>query len=275
VASFFWPRCEPSAKWLRTLGVIAFVAVVVQGVLGGLRVIETQAQLGIFHATLAQLFLLLVCAIALFQTDFWRSLRIQQVTDESGLRVILVITTALVLGQLMLGATMRHQHAGLAIPDFPAAYGKIWPRTDAASVAAYNQARLEVGGENPITATQIVLQMVHRMIALALVLMVSLCAWKTARVLGFRHLIARAAQGWLALVCVQICLGAATIWTGKSADIATAHVACGAACLVTGGLTSLLAFRILAAPALQKNASNQGQASAFAATPQGVATDHS
>jgi heme a synthase len=38
IASFFWPRCEPSAKWLRTLGVIAFFAVVTQGVLGGLRV---------------------------------------------------------------------------------------------------------------------------------------------------------------------------------------------------------------------------------------------
>ena len=30
---------------------------------------------------------------------------------------------------------MRHQHAGLAIPDFPLAYGKIWPDTSAAAVA--------------------------------------------------------------------------------------------------------------------------------------------
>ena len=44
----------------------------------------------------------------------------------------------------------------------------------------------------------------------------------------------------------QAFLGAATIWTGKSADIATAHVACGALCLVTGGLTSIVSFRLLA-----------------------------
>ena len=41
------------------------------------------------------------------------------------------IVTGLILLQLMLGATMRHQHAGLAIPDFPLAYGKLWPDVDA------------------------------------------------------------------------------------------------------------------------------------------------
>jgi cytochrome c oxidase assembly protein subunit 15 len=48
------------------------------------------------------------------------------------------------------------------------------------------------------------------------------------------------------LVVVQICLGAATIWTGKTADIATAHLACGALCLVTGGLASIVSHRLLA-----------------------------
>jgi hypothetical protein len=46
----------------------------------------------------------------------------------------------------------------------------------------------------------------------------------------------------------------ATIWTGKSADVATAHVACGALCLVTGGLTALISFRMLAAPVEQGEA---------------------
>src|SRR5690242_2126255 len=39
-ASFVWPACEPAPKWLRTLGTIAFVLVVVQGLLGGFRVTQ-------------------------------------------------------------------------------------------------------------------------------------------------------------------------------------------------------------------------------------------
>ena len=73
----------------------------------------------------------------------------------------------MILGQLALGAAMRHQHAGLAIPDFPLAYGKLWPAMDAASVAHYNAQRIEIIAANPITAFQIGLQMAHRLLALA------------------------------------------------------------------------------------------------------------
>src|SRR5262245_629006 len=64
-AGFFWPRCEPSPRWLRSLGLIAFVAVLLQGVLGGLRVVLFKDEIGIFHATLAQLFFVLICALSL------------------------------------------------------------------------------------------------------------------------------------------------------------------------------------------------------------------
>ena len=151
-ASFVWPRCEASAKWLRRLGVTAFIAVVLQGLLGGLRVVLFKDALGIFHAALAQLFFVLVCAIALFTSRWWQSQMLAAKRPVSSarnrslaaLRWCLAGTTALILGQLILGATMRHQHAGLAIPDFPLAYGRLWPAMDAASVARYNQQRLEV-----------------------------------------------------------------------------------------------------------------------------------
>ena len=111
-----------------------FCAVVAQGVLGGLRVTQLKAQLGIFHATLAQLFFVLVSAIALFQTDFWRGCLSGPKTDRRRLRFLFIAATGLVLGQFVLGATMRHQHAGLAIPDFPAAYGKFWPDASPAAI---------------------------------------------------------------------------------------------------------------------------------------------
>src|ERR1039458_986203 len=73
--SWFWARWAPNAKWLRWCGVAALLAVVLQGVLGGLRVVLYKDALGIFHATLAQLFFVLTCAIALFTSRWWQTAR--------------------------------------------------------------------------------------------------------------------------------------------------------------------------------------------------------
>jgi cytochrome c oxidase assembly protein subunit 15 len=248
-ASFFWPKSEPSPKWLRWLGVAAFVAVAAQGVLGGLRVTLLKDQLGIFHATLAQLFFALMSVMALFQTKFWNHLPARAESDTQGLRYFFAAAALMILAQLALGATMRHQHAGLAIPDFPAAYHKIWPDTSPAAIVKYNQQRNEIQDYPPITAFQIVLQMVHRLTAGIIFVMAAICAWLARRQLGARHLLSRLASAWFWLIVAQIGLGAATIWTGKKADIATAHVACGALSLALGGLISMISFRCLAAPA--------------------------
>jgi cytochrome c oxidase assembly protein subunit 15 len=138
---------------------------------------------------------------------------------------------------------MRHQHAGLAIPDFPAAYGRLWPATDAASVARYNQLRIETTALNPITSAQIVLQMIHRMGAVAVLAAVAATAWFTMRRFRLNGPMFKLSIAWLLLVCSQAALGAATIWTNKSADIATAHVAFGALSLATGALLILVFSR--------------------------------
>jgi heme a synthase len=172
----------------------------------------------------------------------------------------------LILGQLILGATMRHQHAGLAIPDFPAAYGKLWPDTDAAAIARYNENRQEVFAYQPITAAQVELQMVHRILAVLIFMAVAVCAWRTRRILGAKHWLSRFSQVWLGLVFVQILLGASTIWTGKSADVATMHVACGALCLVTGGLASVLCFRWFAPSTTQIDRATKNEVTSFLAS---------
>ena len=59
---------------LRWWGVAAFAAVILQGVLGGLRVVLFKDEIGIFHAALAQLFFVLICLIAVFLTQWWREL---------------------------------------------------------------------------------------------------------------------------------------------------------------------------------------------------------
>ncbi len=102
---------------------------------------------------------------------------------------------------------MRRQHAGLAIPDFPLAYGKIWPDTSPAAVQSYNEHRMNVIAENPITAFQIILQMVHRLVALAIFILIAACAWQAWRRLGRKDPLAKLALFWLGLILAQIASG--------------------------------------------------------------------
>src|SRR3954464_758136 len=63
-------RSEPR-RWLRNVGFIALALVVLQGVLGGLRVTLLRDEIGIFHACLAQMFFGLLILIALATSPLW------------------------------------------------------------------------------------------------------------------------------------------------------------------------------------------------------------
>ena len=243
-----WLWLKEERRWLRWLGVAAFFSVGLQGLLGGLRVTQLKDEIGIFHATLAQVFFVLVCAIALFTSRWWRQAPKLAIYDRVGLRYFFAFTTAMILLQLILGATMRHQHAGLAIPDFPAAYGKAWPDLDADAIARYNAARTEVTGLNPITAFQVALQMAHRIVAGLILGAVAVTAWTARRRLGWGSALTRLSLVWLAFILLQALLGVLTILKNKPADIATAHVAIGALSLLTGSMLTLVALRRLSNP---------------------------
>ena len=241
-----WLWLKEERRWLRWLGVIALGCVVLQGVLGGLRVTQMKDVIGVFHATLAQLFFGLVSAIALFTSRWWRQVDEPKMSvyAVSSLRYLFALVTGLILLQLMLGAAMRHQHAGLAIPDFPLAYGKMWPAMDAGSVAGYNQARGEPTATNPITSLQIGLQLTHRIVAFLILIAVAWVAGAARRRVGGQSVLAKLSLAWLALILGQATLGAATIWTNKAADLATAHVAVGALSLMNGVVLALMAARL-------------------------------
>src|SRR5882724_8244482 len=173
-----WIWLKDSRKWMKWLGVIAFFGVVAQGILGGLRVTMKMNSLGIFHGVIAQAFFVLICAIAFFTSGTWQKISEQTKLNVSRhLRTLVLAATILVFFQLVLGATMRHEHAGLAISDFPLAHGKLWPAMDQASIELYNQQRTEVVGVHAITAFQVRLQMVHRIVALLIVVGVAASAW--------------------------------------------------------------------------------------------------
>jgi heme a synthase len=239
-----WIWLKDSRQWMKWLGAIAFLLVVAQGILGGLRVTMKMDSLGIFHGVIAQTFFVLTCAIALFTSRFWIEPAATQKSFSvpRGLRSHVLFVTILIFVQLILGATMRHQHAGLAIPDFPGAYGKIWPDTSTDAVAHYNAGRVETTNVNSITAFQIILQMVHRLVALVIFAGVAAAVWLAWKRLGGKDSLTKLAIFWLALIVLQIALGIATIKTNKAADMATAHVLAGALSLVTGVLWCIIAF---------------------------------
>ena len=70
LALTFW--FHEQRRWLRWLGLAALVLVIVQGVLGGLRVVLLQQTLAIIHACFAQAFFALTVSLALFTSDEWR-----------------------------------------------------------------------------------------------------------------------------------------------------------------------------------------------------------
>src|SRR5246127_3215446 len=135
-----WLWISEHRRWVRNLGVIALAGVILQGILGGLRVTMLKDEIGIFHACVAQAFLALLVVIALVTTSSWRSLgEIDINSKEFALirKLALAITLAIYV-QLALGATMRHQHRDLSILDFPTADGGWIPDTSTTALAKIN-----------------------------------------------------------------------------------------------------------------------------------------
>jgi len=237
-----WLWLKESRPWLRWLGILTLLLVIVQGILGGLRVRWQMDFLGVPHGAIAQAFLVLTCAVALFTSRWWLAAGQGKVVSP-GLRGHVLGVTLLIFVQLLIAATMRHQHAGLAITDFPLAYGRVWPATTPDAVARYNALRPPGTVGNPITAFQVNLQMLHRLVACLIFLGVMAVAWLAQKTLGGGDGLARLAWFWVGLLALQILLGAATIWFNKASDIATGHVMVGALALVTGALWWLAAVR--------------------------------
>ena len=240
-----WLWLSENRQWVRNLGVIALGGVILQGVLGGLRVTMMKDEIGIFHACIAQAFLGLLVVIALLTTSFWRTLENRRVDTQNfaSTKTLAVAITIAIYVQLGLGATMRHQHRDLAILDFPTANGAWIPDTSATALAKINAWR-DVRGLSAVTAFQIWLQMVHRFLALIIAAgIIAFCLRVLRDAPGFIAL-KRLSIFWVAGVACQIALGAWIIWSNKAADVATAHVALGAVMLSFGVSISAICWRI-------------------------------
>ncbi|MBL9129468.1 MAG: COX15/CtaA family protein [Verrucomicrobiales bacterium] len=236
-----WLQLRARDRALARWGWVALGLVIVQGVLGGLRVSLMKDQIGIIHASLAQAFLVLLVAIAVRLSPAWVRWSEQAPAAGPSTGRWVGAVTCMIFLQLVLGAAMRHQHAGLAVPDFPLAYGRVWPPTDDAFLQSVNALRTDTRDFNPITAAQVHLHMTHRLLAFGILAGVVVAARKLRRAFGPASAPGRLALAWKGLIGVQVILGATTVWTNKAADIATLHVVVGASCLAVGAWSTILA----------------------------------
>jgi cytochrome c oxidase assembly protein subunit 15 len=248
-----WTGWAEPRRWVRWLSYAALAAVVAQGILGGITVhYMLPTPISVSHACLAQIFFCMTIALAFVTSPLYvRGLR---GSDKSfrGARRLAAGTVALVFLQLLIGAIMRHTDSGLAVPDFPYAYGdvkpgQLWPALDDASVAAYNRHRMAtftpIFDEDHfhVDRFQILVHMLHR----AGALLVTTAILTLAGFLLARHRddlpLGAGAIILLGLVFIQITLGIYTVWTRKAPFVASFHVFFGALIL---GCVWFLALRI-------------------------------
>lgn len=223
-----WTARAERRAGVRRLGWAALAAVVAQGVLGGLTVIFLlPTPVSVSHACLAQAFFCVTIALAYATSREWLFTTPAR-DDAFGVRGAAAAATFATFVQLLLGAIMRHIGAGLAVPDFPRMFGRWTP-----PAGAWDQAPVAV-------------HLTHRAGALFVLAFVLRLALRAARAQDRRL----AAPAWLALalVLVQIGLGATTVLTGKAVLPTTAHVATGAAILGLCWFVTLRAHRLLGAP---------------------------
>jgi cytochrome c oxidase assembly protein subunit 15 len=220
LAVWLWLRDD--RRWLRWFGVAALGVVIVQGILGGLTVLYLLPDaISIGHAGLAQIFFCMMIAIAVFSSRAWLSG--QNIADDLKLRRLARWTVAIVYVQIILGAAMRHTGSGLAIPDFPLAFGGLLP-------AQWNG--------------QIAIHFAHRVGAAAAAIMIAWLVTHVRRHHAGNRWLTRPAGVLALLVIAQVTLGAYVIWTARDIYINSAHVMTGALVLAASLVVALRAHRV-------------------------------
>jgi cytochrome c oxidase assembly protein subunit 15 len=222
-----WTWLKDGRAWIRWLSTAALLTVILQGILGGLTVIFLlPTPISMTHACLAQAFFCLTIALALFTSPGWkRGLpRVKTQAESISLPALCALTTGSIYFQLILGALMRHTKSGLAIPDFPLAFGSIIPA---------------------FTSEKVAIHFAHRLGAVLVTAMIIWTFSRIARTYSDHRVLFRPALTMLSLLVVQLALGAITIWTAKSVIPTTAHVATGALVLGTSVLLTLRSFAMV------------------------------
>ena len=224
IALVIYLQIRERRTWVKRLGWIALGGVIAQSLLGGLTVkMNLPLAVSAAHATLAQLFFLTTVSLAIFTSRSWMTPASTVSVNGEGLsiRALCVGALLLILGQLVLGATLRHS----ATWDQPLPTGLLLAHIGGAVIVT-----LVLG------VTVLIVLMRHR---------------------GEKYL-ARPAFVAIALLAVQLVLGLAAYITRAASPydpqplnpmiaVTVAHVACGALVFATTIILTLRVFKVLRA----------------------------
>ena len=212
-------------QWVRRLGVFALLAVIAQGLLGGLTVkLMLPLAVSTAHATLAQLFFCTTVSLAVFTSRSWMEARALPEEKESPpLRYLCTAALVTIFLQLILGATLRHS-------------------------ATWDQQ----------LPTELIVA--HVVGALAVVVTLGSASLTVLRRHKGYSFLTRPATVALVLLVVQLFLGLAAYMTrlvspndpqplNPMIGITVAHVACGALVFATTILLTLRTYKVLGAHA--------------------------
>jgi len=209
-------------SWVRKLGIFALLAVIAQGLLGGLTVkLMLPLAVSAAHATLAQLFFCTTVSLAIFTSRSWISAE-PLAPEEKGILPLRYLCTAALVTifvQLILGATLRHSAT--------------WDRQLPTDLVLTH-----IGG------------------ALAVLIALGIAATTTLRRHKGETFLTRPALLALILLVVQLFLGLAAYMARLQSPndpqplnpmigITVAHVACGALVFATTIVLTLRTYRVL------------------------------
>ncbi len=209
-----WLFLEDRRRWVKVTGLAAFLLVVLQGIMGGLRVTEKSIVLAILHGCLAQAFLCILVLLALAVSPVWNEPAPAKVPGERlrswkrwGWALVIVVYL-----QLVFGAIMRHLKAGLAIPTFPLTpEGTFFPTVHSMAIDIH---------------------FTHRLWALVVTGVALVLAFKIFRWANGAPRFVGPVFAIVLLLLVQIALGALVIFSSRASIPTTLHVINGAAILV-------------------------------------------
>lgn len=125
---------------------------------------------------------------------------------------------ACTLVQIVLGAAVRHLGAGLSIPDFPLAMGKLIP---------------------PLTSPYVAVHFAHRVWGMVVVTLAGVVSGVGSVDLAHHAAIGRVSRSLAAVTALQVGIGAYVIWWERAVVTTVAHV-------VNGGLALALSWWLTA-----------------------------
>lgn len=228
---WMWRREERG--WLRKMSYLALGMVILQGLLGGARVLLVNVDLAKVHGVVAQVFLCILTAVAVGSSAWWKRLAgpvtPEQVNQWNSYRTIGLVICVLTICQLVLGAILRHRGAGMAIPYFPhsAPDGGLFP-------VSWNW------------ATQ--LNFAHRVCGFAIFVILTYWVILLTKSEMIAASVKKLAIAAFIVVNLQVFLGASVIWSTRAPIQTTLHVLNGAIFLSIAWAVTFSFFK----PSLEK-----------------------